>query len=93
MIWKKCPKNIFVRRRVLEIAAYSAAIEFNDGPTGICKVADSLGLGSGKFMVSSCSKSDKERIKAMERKCTESAKKRRKMLKIDYINVMCTLLS
>ena len=81
MIWKKRPKNIFVGRRVLEIAAYSAAIECNDGKTGICKVADSLDLGSGKFMVSSCSKSDKERIRAMEKKCAESAKKRRKKLR------------
>ena len=49
IIWKKCPKRSFVQRNILEIATYSALIEFNDGQLGICKVAEKLGLSSSFF--------------------------------------------
>ena len=49
IIWKKCPKRSFVQRNILEIATYSALIEFNDGQLGICKVAEKLGLSSSSF--------------------------------------------
>ena len=34
VIWKKCPKDVFVSKKVLEIAAALATSEFNDGSNG-----------------------------------------------------------
>ena len=35
VIWKKCPKDVFVFKKVLEIAVASATIKFNDGSNGL----------------------------------------------------------
>ena len=35
IIWKKCPKDIFISRHVLEIGVASAVINFNDGVMGL----------------------------------------------------------
>lgn len=31
VIWKKCPKSVYISRKLLELGVYSAIIEFNDG--------------------------------------------------------------
>ena len=49
VILQKCPKTAFVRRDMLEEWVDSAAIEFNDGPCGIYKVLDFLGINPGGF--------------------------------------------
>ena len=36
-LWKKCPKDVFVKKSTLEIATASAVLEFNDGSYGIRK--------------------------------------------------------
>ena len=38
IIWRKCPKQIYVQRRVLEIGVNCAIIDFNDGPQAINNV-------------------------------------------------------
>lgn len=35
MIWKWCPKDVFVGRNTLELGVSSAVISFNGGATGI----------------------------------------------------------
>ena len=81
LIWKKCPKNIFVNRKVLEISTNSAVISFNDGNVGICKVAERLGLGIGTNMFCESTRVDNARINDMQNKSTLSVKKRRKKLR------------
>ena len=81
MIWDKCPKNTFLNKRVLEIGIFSAVIEFNDGQTGLMKVVESLGMESGSCMLNGYSTPDRERIAAMSKKESESAKKRRRHLR------------
>ena len=81
VIWKKCPKRSFVERNILEIATFSALIEFNDGQLGICKVAEKLGLSSSFSMIAHSYTEDKIRIKESIRKSTEKVKKRRKKLR------------
>ena len=78
LIWRKCPKNIFVSRTVLEISTNSAVISFNNGNVGICKVAEKLGLGVGTNMFFVSAREDKARIDDMQNKSTLSVKKRRK---------------
>lgn len=48
VIWKKCPKDVFVGRNVLELGVSSAVIEFNGGSCGIIDVYQKLGLVAGK---------------------------------------------
>ena len=47
IIWKKCPKNIFVKRDIIEMGVCSALINYNDGTQGICNVAKNAGLSIG----------------------------------------------
>ena len=44
VIWKRCPKDIFVGRTTLEIGVASAVIRFNDGVSGVLKVLKTLKL-------------------------------------------------
>lgn len=81
IIWKKCPKNIYVSRDVLEIAVSSAVIDFNDGQTGLCEVAETIGLKCGQFMIRGTISSDNERLANIAHKSSETGKKRRKKLR------------
>ena len=78
---EKCPERSFVQRNILEIATYSALIEFNDGQLGICKVAEKLGLSSSFFLINRSYKEDKISITESTRKSTEKVKERRKKLR------------
>ena len=81
IIWKKCPKGIFVNRTVLEISVSSAIIDFNDGKIGLCKVTENLGLLPGHCMLQQCHSLDIKRIRNSEIKTSEKSKKRRKRLR------------
>ena len=48
IIWKKCPKQIYVERRVLEIGANSAIIDYNDGPYAINNVLNYFCIKPGR---------------------------------------------
>ncbi len=54
VIWRKCPKSVFVCRKVLEIAVCSAVVEFNDGYCGIASVLKKLGLKTGRCTSDFC---------------------------------------
>ena len=81
IIWKKCPKRIFVTRAVLEMAVYSAIIDFNNGMLGLCKVAKELGLENSHFMERLSYKEDSDCIRRAAKKYSEEARKRRKKLR------------
>ena len=46
IIWKICPKDIYVGRTVLEIGTASTVINFNDRFQGMSKVFKELGINS-----------------------------------------------
>ena len=50
IIWKKCPKDVYVSRKILEIAVSSAVIELNDGSCGIRNVFSTMGIKCGRYM-------------------------------------------
>lgn len=81
VIWKKCPKTVYVSRKILEIAVNSAVIEFNDGNIGIKPVFEQLGLNVGPFVELNCSNMDKIRIRSMTNKSSVTGKLRRKKLR------------
>ena len=81
VIWKKCPKYIYVSKQILEIGVSSAVIEFNDGRSGLKSVIDQLGLPISQYMMNGFLERDIERIKKLARKSSEKGKTVRKKLR------------
>ena len=81
LIWKRCPKDVYVGRTALEIGAASAVVNFNEGFQGMLKVFKELGINPGEYCVNFCEKEDSNRIQLMERKATPACKQRRKELR------------
>ena len=81
VIWVKCPKTVFVSKPTLEIAVYSAVIEFNEGSHGINDVFNNMGLASGSQCSNLTKKRDTSRVKKMIRKSSDKEKKKRKTLR------------
>ena len=44
VIWTKCPENVYVDRKILEIDVASAVLHFNDGGKGLLEVYKNLKL-------------------------------------------------
>ena len=80
-IWKKCPKDDFVSKKVLEIGVSSATIEFNDGGNGLKPVFNDLGLNSGYFIKKGLNKKHNLRIRQSVRKSCDRGKQSRKRLR------------
>ena len=68
IIWKKCPKDIFISRHELEIGAASAVISFNDGVMGLSQIFQSLDLSFGKYSLEGPLDKDTNRIIKMDKK-------------------------
>ena len=81
VIWKKCPKDIYISKKVLEIAVASAVIELNDGASALLNVFKEIGLYCGKFAVEGLRKKDVERVKQSARKSSKDGQARRKTLR------------
>ena len=81
IIWKRCPKNIFVERFTLEIGVASAIISFNAGTTGMIKVLKMLGLEPGYNFENFCYSTDTKRQLAANVQSSRKAKLRRKKLR------------
>jgi hypothetical protein len=80
IIWKRCPKNIFVSRDTIQIGVNSAILEFNDGPMGVMSVLEDFGL-SGQ---AACTHADIQSTKSKKRaarKSSDRVKKRRRALR------------
>ena len=80
VIWKKCPKDIYTSRKILEIGVNSAVISFNDGALASKQILSSAGVHVGKFTIAGLQKLDKVRIKSMTKKASKKGKQRRKTL-------------
>ena len=81
IIWQRCPKSTFVSKKIVDIAAASAILYFNDGCKGLDRVFSSLGIPMGNYTRTLGAKIDHHRISNMTRKSSEKGKKRRKQLR------------
>jgi len=81
VIWKRCPKDVFVGRSTLEIGVASAVIGFNDGAEGMLSIFDLLNISYGMFTEDFCTRKDSDRVTMMERKSSTDVKARRKRLR------------
>jgi len=78
VIWKKCPKDVYVKKSTLIMSVDSAIIDFNEGISRILDVLDDYGLAKGDFSSAFCRKKDIHRIKECDRKASEKGKASRK---------------
>ena len=81
VIWKKCPKDIYVGRSTLEMGVDSAIISFNFGARRLLDVFREYGLQDALYTNTFCRKKDKSRIKESCRKKSDKGKSSRKRLR------------
>ena len=67
MIWKRCPKDFFLRSIVLELTMNSANIAFNDRSTAVEKVMRIGGIEPNMFMPEELRKLTCNRIKKIRK--------------------------
>ena len=81
VIWKRCPKDVFVGWKVLEMGVASAVISFNDGSKRLIDVMKELKVEPGDYSETYHNYKDCCRVKSMENKITVETKSRPKRLR------------
>ena len=81
IIWKRCPKDVYVGQTALEIGAASAVINFNEGLAGMLNVYLELGINPGKNCNTFFNQRDSQKIKNIAKKSTDKVKQRRKQIR------------
>lgn len=85
ILWSVCPKKGFVGAKVIEIAAYEAALVYNDGNKSKSKVLENLKIFPGKHFEKSMKNLDVTRVIKAEKKTefeTLEARKGRRLLRL-----------
>ena len=78
VIWKRCPKDVFVGRKVLEMGVASAVISFNDRTKQLIDVMKELKVEPGHYSETYYNYKNFYHVKSMENKKTVETKSRRK---------------
>ena len=81
MIWNKCPKNIFVGRKTLEIGVFSAILQFNDRIFGVAEVLKYFGIHGGVSFTSLSLRLNQISVRHLDIKSSEKGLKRRKVIR------------
>ena len=81
VIWKRCPKDIYVSRPVLEMSVSSAVISFTSGKRGLFDVYHHCDLQPGPYTELYCYLDDASKVIRGNIKSSTSTKKRRKTLR------------
>ena len=81
LIWKRCPKDIFVERTALCVGVASAVLYFNNGLQFLEMLFDMLKITVGCNLHNFCLINDSKRISKAEKQCTSIVKLRRKKLR------------
>ena len=77
-MWQKCPKQLFVGRLILELAAFSAVLHYNDGFLGFFKERK---ITIGTFFLTAAERKVRKRVAGCTKKSYEEGKLRRKKLR------------
>ena len=80
MIWKICPKTIFVGRKTMETAVAIAACQFSMGATFKGALWKALGVDPGSSLVDFAARESRKRVDLTEKAASTEANKRRKQL-------------
>ena len=80
VIWTKCPKNVYVGRKILEIGVTSARLHFKMMGAKV-SLYKNLKLSIGYFVIEGLAKTDKLRVKMMNIKASEKGRRQKKKLR------------
>ena len=83
LIWKLCPKAVFVNRKTMKTAVALACSQFSIGASFRQLLCKAMGIPEGEHLVQAGIKKDIQRIKLAEKKSREEWKERRKRLKFN----------
>ena len=72
VIWKRCPKDLYVSKRSLELSLNLANISFNDSFEGALEVFKILGVNTERFMIDASKLHDALRISKGNYKSTNA---------------------
>ena len=78
LVWKLCPKELFLGKTSVDTACAMAVCRFNDGALSLRSIAHRLQLETSTFCDHTLTQKDKQRISNSRYKCTEAAKRLRK---------------
>ena len=81
MIWNRVPKMYHVGMNILSVGVYDAISHFNYGEKATLDVLKQLNVELGLFTTIICGTVNRERKRSAIYRVTESAKKRRKVLR------------
>ena len=82
IVWKKCPKVIFVHRHAFEMRINSAILHFNDGAYGVTKILQEFSIKNGIFTDIGSTHKDEKSVQWSTVKNSDTRKKRRKKLRM-----------
>ena len=81
IIWQKCPKSVFVTKKVLDIGVASAVINYNDGLRGFENLFSFLKVPFGCYTAEGALKKDHSRVINMNKKSQTNQKTIRKKIR------------
>lgn len=80
-VWNIVPKHMFAGKKIIEIAAYSAACVFNEGSFTILKVMETMGVHIGYEAKQHALNVDEVRVSQAERRSSLASKETRTALR------------
>ena len=81
MIWRRTPKDRFVKKTTFELAVYDAASHFNVGNLATLLLYDKVGIERGYYTTLGCVSDNSSRIKNCVRQSSEFTNLRRRYLR------------
>ena len=78
---RKCPKNTFVSKDVLEMGTSSSVVSFNGGYLALANVLKNLHLTPGNYFVNRALVFESKWVKNIQKKSTDIVKNKRKNVK------------
>ena len=80
IIWKKCPKSVYVGRSTLELGVSAAVLGYNEGAEGVFSVLDKLGIKGGKNTALICEcRTRKQQINMTVKKSLVTKQQRKRL--------------
>ena len=89
LVWRYCPKEVYVSRSTVEDAANFAVAGFNDGNSAFLKLFNYLGIKNRRYTCRRFQSTDSSRLYHAKRKSGEGYKqdrKRRRAVKKGFID-------
>lgn len=81
LVWNRAPKHKYYGPQRVEIAAFGAILQFNEGTSGKHVVMEKAGIAWGEHSDSGSARKDKNRISKAKKKASQLQKRVRKKMR------------